>query len=190
VSLPLDIPALETERLRLRGWRAEDHGPFTEFCGNEATARFVGGLCGPDDAWRRMAGQIGHWVLRGFGSWAIEEKSSGSWVGYSGLWFPHGWPEPELMWGLAAHAHGRGYATEAARRGREYAYRQLGWKTLISCIAPHQPRLAAGSRQARGRLRAQLRAERVSGRPLSPSGPSALHIVLKLLSEARRRQCQ
>jgi RimJ/RimL family protein N-acetyltransferase len=57
-------------------------------------------------------------------------------VGYSGLWNPHGWPEPEVMWGLAASAHGRGYATEATRRARDFAYRELGWTTLISCIAP------------------------------------------------------
>ncbi|MGE0851690.1 MAG: GNAT family N-acetyltransferase [Hyphomicrobiaceae bacterium] len=132
----VDIPVLETERLRLRGWREEDHAPFARICASEATARFVGGVCGPDDAWRRIAGQIGHWALRGYGSWVIEEKDRGRWVGYSGLWNPHGWPEPELMWGLAADAHGRGYATEAARRGRDYAYRELGWRTLVSCIAP------------------------------------------------------
>ena len=31
------------------------------------------------------------------------------------------------MWGLLADCHGRGYATEAARRAREFAYAQLGW---------------------------------------------------------------
>jgi RimJ/RimL family protein N-acetyltransferase len=136
MSTRVDIPVLETERLRLRGWREEDHAPFARFCASEATARFVGGVCGPDDAWRRIAGQIGHWALRGYGSWVIEEKAGGRWVGYSGLWNPHGWPEPELMWGLDADAHGHGYATEAARRGRDYAYRELGWRTLVSCIAP------------------------------------------------------
>ena len=40
------------------------------------------------------------------------------------------------MWGLAAAAHGKGYATEAAKRSRDFAYEQLGWTTLISCIAP------------------------------------------------------
>ena len=35
-----------------------------------------------------------------------------------------------------ADCHGRGYATEAARRVREFAYAQLGWRTLVSFIAP------------------------------------------------------
>jgi len=74
--------------------------------------------------------------LRGYGSWVLEEKTSGDWVGYSGLWRPEGWPEPEVMWGLAADAQGRGYATEAAQRARAFAYGELGWTTLISCIDP------------------------------------------------------
>lgn len=136
MKVSLAIPEFETERLRLRGWRNEDLNAFAEFCASEATARFVGGPCKRDDAWRRIAGQIGHWALRGYGSWVLEEKTSGRWIGYSGLWNPHGWPEAEVMWGLAATAHGRGYATEAARRSRDFAYAQLGWTTLISCIAP------------------------------------------------------
>jgi RimJ/RimL family protein N-acetyltransferase len=129
------IPTLETERLRLRPWRDEDIGPFAEFCASEGTARFVGGVCGPDDAWRRMALFLGHWTLRGYGNWALEEKSSARFIGYCGLWNPHGWLEPEIMWALMAEAQGCGFATEAARRARGYAYRELGWRTAISCIA-------------------------------------------------------
>jgi RimJ/RimL family protein N-acetyltransferase len=152
VSAASFIPVLETERLRLRGWRGEDHAPFAAFCADEATARFLGGACGPNEAWWRMANQIGHWVLRGYGSWVLEERASGQWVGYSGLWNPHGWPEPEVMWGLAATAQGRGYATEAARCARDHAYRQLGWTTVISCIAPDN----AASQRVAQRLGATL----------------------------------
>ena len=107
VSLSLDIPTLETERLRLRGWREEDLNAYAAFIANEATARFLGGTGNRQNAWRRMAMLVGHWVLRGYGPWVIEEKSSGRWIGYSGLWNPEGWPEPEVMWGLAADCHGK-----------------------------------------------------------------------------------
>jgi RimJ/RimL family protein N-acetyltransferase len=51
------------------------------------------------------------------------------------------------MWGLAAHVHGRGYATEAARRAREFAYRELGWTTLTSYIDPrNEPSLRVAQR--------------------------------------------
>ena len=56
---------LETERLRMRGWREEDLSAFAEFWADENTARFVGGTCASDGAWRRMAMYVGHWALRG-----------------------------------------------------------------------------------------------------------------------------
>ena len=136
MNLGASIPVLETERLRLRAWREEDLDSYATFVADEKMTRFVGGTGNREDAWRRMAMLLGHWALRGYGNWAIEEKATGRWIGYSGLWKPEGWPEAELMWGLAADCHGRGYATEAARRARDFAYRELGWKTLISCIAP------------------------------------------------------
>jgi len=136
VSFALDIPTLESERLRLRGWRDDDLDAYAAFVANPATARFLGGTGNRQNAWRRMAMLVGHWALRGYGPWVIEDKASGEWIGYSGLWNPEGWPEPELMWGLAARAHGRGYATEAARRARAFAYGQLGWTTLTSYIEP------------------------------------------------------
>lgn len=136
MSLSLDIPTLETERLRLRGFREGDLDAFAEFCSSESLTRFVGGTSDRGGTWRRIALYLGHWVLRGYGHWAIEEKASGRFAGYTGLWNPEGWPEPEVIWGLSGHAHGCGYATEAARRVRDYAYRELGWRTAVSFIAP------------------------------------------------------
>jgi RimJ/RimL family protein N-acetyltransferase len=136
VSLALDIPVLETDRLRLRGFREDDLDAFAEFCGNATLTRFVGGVTDRRTTWGRIAAYIGHWTMRGYGHWAIEEKKSDRFVGYTGLWYPHGWPEPEIIWGLVADAHGRGYATEAARSARQYAYRHLGWRTAASFIAP------------------------------------------------------
>ena len=77
VSSRLDIPVLETERLRLRGFREEDLDRFAEFCASEALTRFVGGTSDRRGTWRRIAAYLGHWALRGYGHWAIEEKASG-----------------------------------------------------------------------------------------------------------------
>ena len=136
MSMPLAIPTLETERLRLRGWREDDLDRFAEFCASEVLTQFVGGTSDRRATWRRIAMYLGHWTLRGYGPWTIEEKAGGRFVGYTGLWNPEGWPEPEVIWGLMADAHGQGYATEAARRAREFAYGNLGWRTAVSFIAP------------------------------------------------------
>ena len=75
------IPLLETERLRFRAWNAGDFEPFAAIYADEAHARYIGGACERDEAWRRLAGVIGHWTLRGYGLWALEAKRDGSFVG-------------------------------------------------------------------------------------------------------------
>jgi RimJ/RimL family protein N-acetyltransferase len=128
------IPTLETPRLTLRAPALTDFGPMAAFYAS-AHARFVGGPLTPELTWRVLAQEVGHWQLRGFGRWALVEKSSGDWVGIAGLWFPEGFPEQELGWDLAEAATGKGYATEAGLAALAYAYEVLGWDTLISLVA-------------------------------------------------------
>ena len=142
----MDIPVLETERLILRAWRQSDFEPYAEFFASEAS-RMVGGPVHRNEAWRKMATMAGHWMLRGFGMWAVEEKSTGDFCGQCGLWFPDGWPEPEVGWALVLRKQGRGYATEAARRARAYAFETLGWTRLVSCIeAANTPSIRVAER--------------------------------------------
>lgn len=130
----LEIPRLETERLILRGFSDADFVQLTEFYADPDSAEYVGGLSEPAEVWRRMASYLGHWAMRGFGFFALEEKSSGRYIGYAGPWYPHGWPEPEIGWGLMAEARGNGYAREAALRARAFVYEDLGWETAISFV--------------------------------------------------------
>jgi len=129
-------PELESERLRLRQLGQADFDAFAAFYADAELACYIGGACGRDEAWRRMATELGHWTLRGYGMWALETKSGGTFVGCCGLWNPEGWPELEVGWWLVRSAQGHGYATEAARRARAYAYEDFGATTLISCIDP------------------------------------------------------
>lgn len=126
----------ETERLRLRPWRQEDFEPFSEYYADETTARYVGGVADADQAWRRMASLIGHWTLRGYGYWALEEKDTGSFVGSVGLWRSAGWPELELGYWLLPSMQGKGYAIEAGAEARDHAFEVVGTASLVSYIDP------------------------------------------------------
>ncbi len=127
---------VETERLRFRQWRADDFEDYAKYYADENLARFVGGQMDRNKAWRYLASVVGHWSLRGYGIWAVEEKETGAFVGGIGLWNPEGWPEPEVGYWLMPEMMGKGYATEAVVRSREYAYDVLGMETLVSYIHP------------------------------------------------------
>ena len=90
----------------------------------------------PHETWRTLASMVGHWAFRGYGFWALEDKATGTYLGRTGLWFPHGWKEREIGWTLMPAAWGHGFATEAALAARTHAYDVLGWDTAISQIAP------------------------------------------------------
>ena len=129
------IPTLETDRLILRAPREEDFAAEYDFFASDAS-RFVGGPLPDHRTWRALASVIGHWALRGFGFWALEDKATGTYQGRVGLWFPLGWKEREIGWTLMPHATGKGFATEAALVARAHAYDVLGWDTAISQIDP------------------------------------------------------
>lgn len=148
----MDIPTLETERLNLRPWRDSDLDGFADIVSDPERAKYIGGALSREDSWRKLAAYVGHWQLRGYGPFALEERASGQFVGYCGPWYPLGWPEPEISWGLRSSALGRGYATEAASRALQYAYADLGWKTAISVIANDN----TPSMRVAGRLGAKL----------------------------------
>ncbi|MEM6489874.1 MAG: GNAT family N-acetyltransferase [Pseudomonadota bacterium] len=137
-ALP-DIPVLQTERLTLRAPAERDFQAWVDFYARGDT-RYVGGPIHRNVVWRTLAAYLGHWAMRGYGMWAVEERATGTFCGNVGLWFPEGWPEAEIGWTLLDRAVGRGIAFEAAAAAREHAYGALGWDTVISLIDPANAR--------------------------------------------------
>lgn len=128
------MPRLTTDRLLLREFRGDDFEAMADFYASPVS-RFYGGPCNREEGWRKFAAYAGHWSLRGFGPWALEETATGQFVGLCGPWYPEGWIEPEITWALAPSAHGRGLATEAATRALRSAYEDFGWTTAVSVIS-------------------------------------------------------
>jgi RimJ/RimL family protein N-acetyltransferase len=128
---------LETDRLKLRMWRESDLDDYAELSADPAVMQFLGGkVFSRAETWRSMAFFIGHWEIRGYGHWAVEEKSTGRMIGRIGFLNPEGWPGFEIGWTLARHAWGKGYATEGGRRALAYAFNELDQRHVISLIHP------------------------------------------------------
>jgi RimJ/RimL family protein N-acetyltransferase len=128
---------LETERLILRMWREDDFEEYAGICADAEVMRYLGGKpFSRLEAWRNMAFMVGHWQLRGYGHWAVEEKASHRLIGRMGFLNPEGWPGFEVGWTLAREFWGRGYASEGARRMLEYAFTEMDRDHVISLIHP------------------------------------------------------
>ncbi len=136
------IPVLETEHLILRASTADDFSPYASFMGSERSVG-MGGPINRNDAWKRFAMLIGHWHMRGYGSWHADEKSTGKPVGKFGFWNPEGWLGRELGWLVYDGFEGKGYAYEATKFLLNYARDTLKWDSLISVIAPKNTRSIA-----------------------------------------------
>jgi len=130
----LKIPVVETERLLLREFReSTDFEAYAAFYSSDVT-KYYGGPLDRAAAWRAAAAMMGHWVIRGYGAWAVEEKSTGDFCGIVGLWNPEAWPAREITWAIVEQKQGLGIAIEAARQSKIYAYEVLGWDSVYSCI--------------------------------------------------------
>ncbi|MDQ3739430.1 MAG: GNAT family N-acetyltransferase [Actinomycetota bacterium] len=127
----------------MRAFADADLDAWAEMVGDAETARFVGGVQSRSDAWLRIAAYLGHWELRGYGQWAVEELATGRFVGRAGLWFPEGWPELEVGWTFSRSVWGRGYATEAGAAAVAWGRSALGLKRIASVINPANARSIA-----------------------------------------------
>jgi RimJ/RimL family protein N-acetyltransferase len=140
----LHVPTITTDRLTLRPLRAGDLDAYAEMMADPEVTRFLadGKPLNRCDAWRHLALVIGHWELLGFGLWAVEENTTGAFLGRIGCFQPEGWPGFEIGYSLARHAWGKGYASEGAARSLEYARTELKKRDVISIIRPDNHRSA------------------------------------------------
>lgn len=146
------MQTIATERLILRRWREGDFEAFARFWRDPVTTAFVGGPIQREDAWRRMLSFIGHWHLRDFGFFVVEDGKTGEMAGYCGAQLPLDKLEPELGWGIYPEFQGRGYATEAMHAVLDFAASKLGWRTAISLITHDNLASQAVARKLGGAL--------------------------------------
>ena len=127
---------LETRRLLLRELRQED---FDDAClllqDPEVMYAYEGPFSREEvQAW--LDKQLRRYREDGFGLWALVEKSSGALIGQCGLTLQDYKDRrvPEIGYLLRRAYWHRGFAIEAARACKEYAFRTLGFREVYSII--------------------------------------------------------
>jgi RimJ/RimL family protein N-acetyltransferase len=172
---------IETERLLLRKPTFEDALAVVGLVSDPVAMEFLGGVhpaaaADPIFVIRRW---LERWDDNGCGPFSIVRRLDGRWLGRAGIlvWDVRTWThttfasagehaQPELGWALAREHWGNGYATEACRAVRDWAYAELGPDRLVSLIGP-------------ANVRSQRLAERLGATPgetveLFDNGP---HVV-------------
>ena len=139
----VEVPTLETARLRLRAHRIDDFGKLAAVWSDPIVVRYFDGQpLTREDAWARLLRYAGHWALVGFGFWAIEERDSASYIGDVGFARFHRDIEPplpdvpEIGWVLTSRVHGKGYATEAVQAALSWGDARFEGSTTVCIIHP------------------------------------------------------
>lgn len=135
-----EVPVIETERLRLRGFTAEDRPAYAAMRADPDVVRYlVGGEAliafAEEIADIRIAAFREAWTS-GFGVWAVEERHTGRFLGQSGLARMERSSEVEVLYAYARHAWGNGYAREAARAALSYAFGTVGLARVVAFVVP------------------------------------------------------
>jgi RimJ/RimL family protein N-acetyltransferase len=134
---------IETGRLRLRLHVADDLAASWAMWSDPLVYRHI--LPAPSSeqqAWSRILTYAGHWALANFGYWAIEERSTGVFLGEIGFAdfkrdiTPSIRGVPEMGWVLASAHHGKGYATEGVRAALNWADQHLSADRTVCLINP------------------------------------------------------
>jgi len=131
---------LRTERLLLRPLVEADTAALAVINADPEVMRFIGngGARTLEQTEGLVAKVTAHWDGYGWGAFAVEELATGELAGLAILATPSFLPEilpvTELGWRIGREKWGRGYAPEAARAVLGFAFGELGWDRVVSCI--------------------------------------------------------
>ena len=129
---------IETERLRLRNWTAQDCEPFHRHTNTPAVMRWLGGVKPREVLDGIILDRFMPWQeTRGHTFWAVERKSDAELLGFCGLKIADdpGSPvegELEVGWRLREDAWGQGFAREAATASLDFAFRTLAARQVVA----------------------------------------------------------
>ncbi|HEY1329914.1 MAG TPA: GNAT family N-acetyltransferase [Actinomycetota bacterium] len=129
---------LITPRLGLRPFVADDVDDLHAILGDEETMRYYPAPFSREQCedWIRRARES--YASVGFGLWAVEDRSTGEFLGDCGpaIRTVEGREEPEIGWHTKRSRWNQGIATEAATACRDHAFGPLGLERVIALVRP------------------------------------------------------
>lgn len=133
-----DAFELMTERLRVRPLTTDDLEPLLGILGDAETMRWYPQPFDRKGVVAWISSAIESYRSNGFGLFAVEERSSGEFLGDCGpaIRVVDDEPHVELGWHTRRDRWGQGIATEAGAACRDWCFETLEVDHLISIIGP------------------------------------------------------
>jgi RimJ/RimL family protein N-acetyltransferase len=141
----MTIPVLDTERLILRGHTRDDFPAYADMWMDPEVTRYIttGGVPRPrDEAWKSFLAVSGQWALLNFGTWLIQDRRTGQFLGEVGWIERNREPRtayagmPELGYALVNGAAGQGLATEAVKAAIIWGRAHFGSISVLAVVSP------------------------------------------------------
>ncbi|MGH8204360.1 MAG: GNAT family N-acetyltransferase [Steroidobacteraceae bacterium] len=129
------MTVIETARLRLREFAAEDAAFMLRLLNEPSFLRYIGdrGVRGLDDAKRYIAdGPVAGYARFGYGLMRVERKSDGATVGMCGVLKRDALPDPDIGFSFLPEHWSQGYALESARAVMRHAREVLGLGRIVA----------------------------------------------------------
>lgn len=127
---------IETERLRLREWGREDVEHLASFLQDEEVMYAYEHAFSDEEVASWLTWNLDSYQEKGYGLWGIEEKKSGEIIGECGLTrqVADNGIYLEIGYHLKKSSWHQGFAVEAARACRDYAFHVLDADETVSIV--------------------------------------------------------
>jgi ribosomal-protein-alanine N-acetyltransferase len=135
----MNTPTIETDRLRLRIFQADDLDPYCEriFADTDVTRYLPVSQLTPIERTRKAIEKFQQqFIDRGFGFWAVELKSTNELIGHCGLQHLDNTPEVEIGYAIGKNYWRQGLTSEAAQATLRYAFEALQLDRVVAVAVP------------------------------------------------------
>jgi ribosomal-protein-alanine N-acetyltransferase len=127
-------PEINSARLRLRQFRAEDLVPHRAAVDDDPAVTWAHERRPLAASLRSWAERLDEWQRDGFGMWIAEVAATREVIGHCGLQRLEDGDEVEVGYYLGRAAWGQGYATEAARACSAYGFDECGLSSIVAVV--------------------------------------------------------
>ncbi|MCC7298956.1 MAG: GNAT family N-acetyltransferase [Bacteroidia bacterium] len=127
---------VETPRLILRNWRAEDVAPFAEMNADPEVRKYFPNLMSYEET-ENFVSKLHDLISENtYGFWAVETKENSEFIGMIGITdinFDAAFtPGIEIGWRLKQSAWNNGYATEGAKASLDFGFNVMQFPKIFS----------------------------------------------------------